>query len=257
MFTCSGHGTCNEDATCECFDDDDPEIHFAGVACERCQEHWYGRTCHLRCDPNGRYQPSDMDGLNIGCNGHGACELLQEENGAEHVVCACLNTDPDTFCATCMPNYYPDVNLPEMSISPCSVECNEQTCSFNGICNELYDGSNNLCICDTWKNKANVTLDTLDPEQYCSTCKENWYPADMDSPVRCSEYCASNGELFLDNAIGFPISAEERSFDLLGDPNPIIVLHDIIVGLLDLDAFVIALDICFSLCPFISKKFQP
>jgi hypothetical protein len=35
--------------------------------------------------------------------------------------------------------------------------------------------------------------------------------------------------------------------DLFGDPKPIMVLHDIIVGLFDLDALEIAFEICFSL----------
>ena len=55
---------------------------------------------------------------------------------------------------------------------------------------------------------------------------------------------------FLTNAIsssprGDP--CEEAFPDLFGDPNPMTVLQDIKVGLLDLDAFEIALEICFSL----------
>lgn len=215
-YTCSGHGTCNQDATCQCFDDTQPEIHFGGVACERCQEHWFGQTCHLRCDPGGSYDPGPTDGLNIGCNGHGTCELVQE-GSTEHITCVCLGTDPDTFCATCVPDYYPDVNLESMSIAPCSVECNPQTCSYNGVCNQNFNGTNNLCICDTWINQAGVELDTIDPEQFCSTCKENWYPSDMDAPNRCSEYCSSAGELYQNKMIVFPISDEERDYKLNGD----------------------------------------
>ena len=65
---------------------------------------------------------------------------------------------------------------------------------------------------------------------------------------------------FLTNAISSSPKGEpcDEAFpDLLGDPKPITVLQDIIVGLLDLDAFEIAFEICFSLCPLISKKFQP
>jgi hypothetical protein len=186
------------------------------MACERCQEHWFGATCHLRCDPGLLYAPSESDGLNIGCNGHGTCELLQDGT-TEHITCVCLGTDPDTFCASCVPDYYPDVNLDSMSIAPCSAECNPQTCSYNGICNENYNGTNNMCICDTWINEAGVSLDTIDPERYCSTCKENWFPSDMDAPNRCSEYCAAAGELYLDNMIVFPISDEERDYTLNGD----------------------------------------
>ena len=50
---------------------------------------------------------------------------------------------------------------------------------------------------------------------------------------------------------------EEAFPDLFGDPNPIIVLQDIIVGFFALDALAIALEICFSSCPLISKKFHP
>ena len=215
-YTCSGHGSCQEDAKCDCFDANDPEIHFDGSACERCQEHWFGQTCHLYCDPGLSYQASVTDGLNIGCNGHGTCELLQEGR-TEHISCVCLGTDPDTFCSTCLPDYYPDVNLNSMSVAPCSVECNPQTCSYNGVCNDNYNGTNNVCICDTWINEAGMSLDTLDPERFCSTCKKNWFPSDMDAPNRCSEYCASEGELYLNNIIVFPLSDEERDYTLNGD----------------------------------------
>ena len=75
----------------------------------------------------------------------------------------------------------------------------------------------------------------------------------------------SNGSLFhlsffLTKVISLSPSGEpwEEAFpDLFGDPNPIIVLHDIIVGLFALDALVIAFEICFSLWPLISKKFHP
>ena len=50
---------------------------------------------------------------------------------------------------------------------------------------------------------------------------------------------------------------EDAFPDLLGEPYPIVVLQEINVGLLDFEALVIALEICFSLCPLISKKFQP
>ena len=50
---------------------------------------------------------------------------------------------------------------------------------------------------------------------------------------------------------------EEDFPDLLGEPNPITVLQEINVGLLDFRDLLIALSICFSLWPFISIKFHP
>lgn len=219
LFTCSGHGSCNADGSCQCYDESAPEeMHFDGAACERCKEHWFGQTCHLRCEASLRYTSSSNDGLNIGCNGHGSCSLVSE-NEVEHITCTCSGTDPDTFCATCMPNYYPDINLPSISVPACSVECGEQTCSYNGVCNEFYDGSNDLCNCTKWTSPDGLILDTLDPDRFCSTCRENWYPSDMADPNRCTYYCAADGELQTDSIIFFRESDTERNYELNGDEN--------------------------------------
>ena len=231
-YSCSGHGACLDDASCDCFDESPPEnkttpeIHFAGGACERCKDHWFGENCQLRCDPALSYNSSVSDGLNIGCNNHGSCELVKEF-GVEHILCLCTTTDPDTFCEKCLPEYYPFINLPNMTIAPCSVECNPQTCSYNGICNENYDGTNNMCICETWVNEAGLELDTLDPLRFCSTCKPNWFPSDMGAANRCSEYCAADGELQQNKIIVFPISSTEVDFELNGDKEAIKVCSNI------------------------------
>lgn len=189
-YTCSGHGVCNDNSTCACFNND--EIHFAGASCERCQEHWFGDRCHLECDSSKSYVSNpDTNGLHIGCNGHGACSTIGD-SGAQHVTCICDRTNPDTFCATCMPDYYPLLSVPNRTVPHCSVECNTQTCSYKGQCNADYDGTNDLCICDK-VSIGNITYDTLDPTQFCSTCKTNWYPDDMNSANRCTKYCSKDG----------------------------------------------------------------
>lgn len=219
LFTCSGHGSCKSDGSCQCYDESVPEeIHFGGPACERCKDYWYGQTCHLRCQAALKYDSSENDGLNIGCNGHGSCSLVTEDN-VEHITCVCAATDPDTFCATCMPNYYPDINLPSISVPACSVECGEQTCSYNGVCNQYYDGTNDLCNCTKWTSETGVVLDTLDPKRFCSTCQDNWYPSDLSDPNRCTYYCAADGELQTDNTIFFRSSDTERNYDLNADEN--------------------------------------
>lgn len=196
-FTCSGHGSCQPDATCECNDWSSPtHQHWSGGACQKCQDHWYGRECHLRCDPDGKYTPDVMnsttDGLDIGCNGFGTCELFTSSVG-ERVKCSCRGTDPSWFCAKCESSYYPLTNV-STATAYCTTECNEATCSYRGVCNNDYDGTNDVCICDK-RTVGTVTFDTIDPERYCSVCKENWYPGQMDSPNACTHYCAADGNI--------------------------------------------------------------
>lgn len=220
LYTCSGHGTCNEDASCECFDytKGSLEVHFDGLACERCKDHWFGEECHLYCEESMVYAPNaDTDGQRIGCNGHGACQL-DKDTGLDQVVCVCDGTNPDTFCATCNPNYYPITNILNVSVPHCSVTCEPGTCFNRGTCNEDYDGSNHLCNCNTITVPGTATvLDTLDPEQNCATCKRHWYPSLMSSPDRCTKYCATEGRLETGKQIVFDVSATERNYDLMGD----------------------------------------
>jgi len=199
-FSCSGHGTCKHDATCNCNDWTDPSHqHFAGAACQKCKEHWYGRECHLRCDPDSTYVPDEFakrdqsrDGTDIGCNGFGTCDIIPTGLG-ERVQCSCRGTDPTWFCARCEANYYPLTSI-KTAEAYCTEECNEATCSFRGICNEDYDGTNDICVCDTITVGA-VEFDTIDPTQYCSTCKQNWFPDQMTSSAPCTHYCDSEGTI--------------------------------------------------------------
>ena len=223
-YTCSGHGRClYETSKCSCFDRIEPsDSHWTGPTCSECQDNWQGENCHLYCKDSDPYV-SDLrtNGKKIGCNGHGSCNIVTKDN-IEHITCVCDNTDPDTFCATCVPNYYPKIDLPFMTVNPCSVECDETICSYHGKCNENYDGTNDLCICDTLV-KNNVTLDTLDPKKYCSTCKKNWYPSALDSEERCSYYCADDGRIIEESGheiIVFDVEGQTSpSYDLLGDTN--------------------------------------
>ena len=216
LYTCSGHGECSEESECICRDSVQPESHFDGTSCERCAPNWYGSNCDLYCDASADYDANvATDRSNIGCNGHGACSVASDGFG-EFVECLCQGTDPDTFCATCVPGYFPDIRLSNLTTAPCSVECSARTCFNTGVCNDAYDGSNHLCICDQTA-VGNITLDTIDPVQFCSTCRENWFPNDMASPNRCTRYCASDGRLQGEKEIFFQINSETQNFDLMGD----------------------------------------
>lgn len=197
--TCSGHGTCLVNGTCDCFDMTEPsDAHWFGKTCGKCQENWHGTNCQLYCDDTANYTSNDTTiGRRIGCNNHGSCNVLQK-NMVEQVICVCDKTNEETHCATCMPNYYPDIRLENMTVSPCSVPCGQSTCSHHGVCNPHYNGSNNLCICDPVRKNGHE-LHTLDANKFCSTCRKNWYPTTMGSADRCSYYCASDGTITTEN----------------------------------------------------------
>ena len=85
------------------------DAHWTGKSCEKCQDNWHGSNCQLYCDDAANYTSNgSTNGRRIGCNNHGSCNVI-EKNMVEQVICVCDNTDPDTFCATCMPKYYPDI----------------------------------------------------------------------------------------------------------------------------------------------------
>ena len=199
-FSCSGHGTCQDDASCLCNNWTYPSPqHWEGKACQKCQANWYGRECHLMCDADGEYLPDAFanrdeptDGVHIGCNGFGSCDVISTGLG-ERVQCSCRGTDPMWFCSKCEANYYPLTSV-KTAAAYCTQECNEAICSFNGVCNEDYDGTNNLCICDKI-TVGTVEFDTIDPVEYCSTCKLNWFPDLRASDEPCTHYCAANGEI--------------------------------------------------------------
>jgi len=220
VYTCSGHGTCAEDASCKCFDytKGTIEVHFAGPTCSVCHEGWYGSVCHLYCDPSDAYVPHpDTIGHRIGCNGHGTCQL-DDSLGDEQVTCVCDRTNPDTFCATCVHDYYPILSIQNVSVPHCSVPCEPGTCSNRGSCNPDFNGYNFLCNCDKYQLPGSgLLLDTVDPEQNCATCKINWYPSLMSSPDRCSKYCAAEGRLETNEHIVFETSSTGRDYQLLGD----------------------------------------
>ena len=199
-YTCSGHGKCTHNATCECNDWDDPNPqHWDGSSCHRCKEHWYGAECQMYCNPDETYVSDTeaqraygdrKDGQRIGCNTRGTCEIIKS-GSKEHVECSCAGMDPESFCARCEKYQYPKVHIQKPSVNWCSQTCGEDTCN-DGYCNPDYDGSNDLCICYDI-TIGTLSLSTLDPQQYCLTCKPNWYPSSGSN--RCTRYCASDGKL--------------------------------------------------------------
>lgn len=193
-YTCNGRGACNPDYDgtndiCIC------EDHFAGTRCEQCEQHWWGSSCNLYCNPL-----STVEKNGLVCHGHGSC-VLTSANNEEEISCECQsNYENKENCATCEEDYYPKVSV-TTTLDHCSVPCaRDNDCSNKGECNPDYDGTNFLCDCD--KNGQERSFDTLDPEIGCSACKPHWYPKDLDRPAeRCTRYCAADGQTSGDNNI--------------------------------------------------------
>ena len=221
QYTCSGHGKCQPDASCLCNEWSTPsEQHWNGTLCQKCQEHWYGSECQMYCNPDeiylsdidaGRQNKDRTDGQQIGCNTRGSCKVIKVGN-KEHMECSCLGMDPESFCGKCEKYQFPKTTMVNTSVDWCSETCGEKTCN-SGICNEGYTGSNNLCICNNITIGSN-TLDTLDPVQYCKSCRENWHPSTGSN--RCTRYCAKDGQLE-GEIIVFGVDSDTRDYQLNGD----------------------------------------
>ena len=89
---CSGHGSCNADATCTC-SAGDITGYWAGADCGVCDADWYGPLCNEQCGKVGGLQ----------CAGHGSC--------SSSVACVCDGDSAagfwtGTLCDDCAAGYY-------------------------------------------------------------------------------------------------------------------------------------------------------
>lgn len=167
--------------------------YYAGPRCLECQPNWHPtpvmgdttESCNVYCNPNSKGDGFPFSGLSgFGCWGRGQCD------GAS---CKCdIGTDPDTNCAKCLPRKYPKLQwVNSVSVDHCSIDC--LSCG-NGRCNELYDGSNDLCVCDLLNG-----MDTLNASSRCMECKRNWFPKDLSDSDACSNFCSDTIEDSIDS----------------------------------------------------------
>ena len=129
----------------------------------------------------------------FGCWGRGQCEYDPDPAEPDKLpTCKCdEGTDPETFCAQCMPDLYPKLQWTAQPTKPhCSEQCVETTCNGHGFCNPMAFNTEEeeLCVCDL----NQYGMDTLNATKKCNECKDNWYPNDPDALNACSDFCSDN-----------------------------------------------------------------
>lgn len=204
-LTCSGHGECRGDGTCQC--DVDPLFGkpvFRGERCDKCIPGHYGSDCRLQCTA---FEPTDPafvfeEGRIIHCHGRGTCAVANFGLAGESVVCgACTgNFAPESHCEECKDNYYPKFSvMGGDETASCTTYGSRATCNNAG---ELKD---------TFGRKSAVVEDPCDCDaahanalSYCTECELSYYPPSMaeDPDNACSRRCVDKD--LLDQ--GLPLS---------------------------------------------------
>jgi len=198
-LTCNGHGTCNENATCECTDpykapscnctdalcvngacDGDHckcTNNFAGQYCRKCKANWYGPNCDAYCDQSL-------------CNGHCLykngiqckCKANTKNvyNGGLTIYSSVYSNELNTSCKICGPGYYPSHTLFQNNQDyfnkkriyvECQVQCTTEMCN-GGNCTDTL----NMCKC----------AEGFDPASRCLECLDGFYPQGKCN-VKCDD----------------------------------------------------------------------
>ena len=184
--------------------------YYSGPRCLECQKNWFpppvmgesAEACNVYCNPSAQYMWHDERNVDIypfsgqpgfGCWGRGQCEYDPDpEDPNKLPACKCAEgTDPESYCAQCLPDLYPKLQwTTNPTIEHCSEQCVETTCNGHGFCNQFAFATEDqlLCTCDL----NQYGMDTLNATTNCKECENNWYPNDPDALNACSDFCSDN-----------------------------------------------------------------
>lgn len=146
-ITCGGRGRCVEGG-CEC------TANFQGARCDICNDSKVGPFCQY-----DRWQCPDRD------NAHG--EFVAKNSRGDY-GCKCNSGFTGDTCEECIASAYPKTPGDKM----CTIIIPDTLC-HDGSVNPNYDGTVDMCICDT----------NFDTQTDCASCHDHWYGPD------CDHYC--------------------------------------------------------------------
>ncbi len=211
-LTCSGHGVCKEDATCECVagynspscnctdnlckhgscDGDFCKCsgNYDGRLCNQCKEGWFGPNCDKFCNESiCKGYCVYTNGLQCKCKENS----VSKYDGVLTVYSSTYSTTLINDCKTCAPGYYPSRALFENNKNyfeqkkiyvECQIPCTTDLCN-GGKCVD----TKNMCECPT----------NFDPTTQCKTCLPTFYPEGKCN-VKCVDTdclhgrCGPNGQ---------------------------------------------------------------
>ncbi|CUG89063.1 transmembrane protein, putative, partial [Bodo saltans] len=147
---CSGHGACQQNGTCSCYDDVTLG-HWNGTSCSLCSTEWNGPTCTSQC-------ARGTNGLQ--CSGHGSCSLT---------TCTCYGSLSSGFwtgdiCNQCQSGYFGATCASACPGGSCS------PCNGRGNCSDGINGTG-LCTCQITPTATQGSYSGLS----CESCAAGYY----------------------------------------------------------------------------------
>ena len=145
-ITCGGRGRCVEGG-CEC------TANFQGARCDICNDSKVGPFCQY-----DRWQCPDRDNANG--------EFVAKNSRGDY-GCKCNSGFTGDTCEECIAAAYPKTGDDKCTIIVPDTLCHD------GNVNPDYDGTVDMCVCDT----------NFDTQTDCASCHDHWYGPD------CDHYC--------------------------------------------------------------------